>query len=502
MANDNGGEKPANTPETNPEMRPEVNPAGKIEINGSEPKTIGTEQPVGKPAAEKPSVNGTEPAAEKNIVRPGAKPDAPSEEASLRPSDGARRSRKGHRQGDEPSEGKVRPQNDPQAGQDKSQAGPSNSQNGKNDPQTGQDKSQAGRRQSRRGAQPESREEDRPGRQSNDRRPRQDGAHTNAQYANRSGRNSATVAATAADANSGKSSTAVGKTDVAGGRTTRNEPRNESRTDRTARQNERGNGSAERAAGNEAKKGRQNSLKRAPKVSPEPARGTRAASKSGGKWTWREYALQLLVVLVGVMVTLIGSSMVARWQEQRKVRSMMQLVYAELNTNAREMDRICRHLDHDRRGMRLLKEYGMDYRSVPVDSLKEYQYVLGVISDFDLRSDALEVLRTAGTMPAAKDRQLLFEVLECYSWMERFAASVEKYNEQKMRSLNHLFVRGLNGAIGGPDPLETWRVMMDDNMCAAFIGMMGEYFADEALEDGPARIEAVTRMLNEKYGFE
>lgn len=226
------------------------------------------------------------------------------------------------------------------------------------------------------------------------------------------------------------------------------------------------------------------------------------APKNRLRWTWREYVLQLSVVILGVVVTFVGSGLVERWQEQRKVGEVMSLVYEELRTNRSEMERVCRSLNYDRCGMEMLQEYEMDYRRTPVDSLKKYQYIIGRMRNFRPQQDALEVLRSSGTITAVGDKRLLFDILECYSWMTDFSAAIDKYNDQKLSSLNHLFANGLTGSIGGPDPVETWRTLMGDPMCAAFIGTMQEWFGAKMLNGGAvSKIDDALKKLGDKYGF-
>ena len=239
--------------------------------------------------------------------------------------------------------------------------------------------------------------------------------------------------------------------------------------------------------------------------SGNPARPSdgRAVKIPAFNWTWRDYVLQLSVVVIGVMVTFIGSGLVGRWREAREVRTVMQLVYEELKTNRIRVESICNSLSYDRRGMVLLSDYRMDYTRIPVDSLEKYQLILGRIRKLEPRTDALEILRSFGSVTSVEDKTMLLDILECYSWMNSFSGSVVTYNEQKMNTWNHLFSNGMNGTIGGADPVESWRTMMDDTVCAAFLGTMSNYFGEELLSGGGVRkIDRVTEMLNEKYRFE
>ena len=230
----------------------------------------------------------------------------------------------------------------------------------------------------------------------------------------------------------------------------------------------------------------------------------RAKERIGSpRWTWRDYALQFSVVFLGVLVTFIGSGLVERERTKRDVRMVMQLVYEELKTNRQHIERICDKLDCDRCAIAMMEDYGMDYRRVPVDSLEKYQFILSHMPDYTPQCDALEMLRTSGIMTAVDDKQLLFDVLSCYTWVKRFAQAVESYNNQKMSSLNHLFASGTDFVLGGPDPVGSWKSMMDDPMCAAFIGTMGNFFGERMLRGGAvAHVDEVNAMLNEKYRFE
>lgn len=51
-------------------------------------------------------------------------------------------------------------------------------------------------------------------------------------------------------------------------------------------------------------------------------------SKSFPARTWREYALQLSVVIIGIVVTFAGSGLIERWRVAREVRATMLLVHA------------------------------------------------------------------------------------------------------------------------------------------------------------------------------
>ena len=233
------------------------------------------------------------------------------------------------------------------------------------------------------------------------------------------------------------------------------------------------------------------------------APAARAASAKGSpRWTWRDYVLQFSVVILGVMVTFVGSGMIERARDRREVHTVMQLVCEELKSNRDDVEAICRRLSMERDGIRLVRDSGLDYRRLPADLLRKYQFILGSLRTFVPRVDALEVLRTSGTITSVDDKTLLFEVLECYTRLNSLSSSIDTYNDQKIQSLNHLFSNG--GRMDADmNPSEYWQLLLNDPRCAAFFGAMTNYFGDRLLGGGAvADVERVIDKLNEKYRFE
>lgn len=220
-------------------------------------------------------------------------------------------------------------------------------------------------------------------------------------------------------------------------------------------------------------------------------------------WTWREYTLQLSVVIVGIMVTFIGSDLIGRWSRQRQVKTVMQFVAEELKTNRTGLVEVCQKLRHDRGGMLMFEQYNMDIERVPADSLEYYMFILGEIQGLALQTDALEVLKMSGVIPSIADKHLLMQTLGCYRSLNSFQVNVEFYNQRKKDALNHLFANKPLSRINSDDPREAWAVMMEDPMCASFLGTAAYSFGDDVfLDEIISSIDETIVTINDKYGFE
>ena len=236
--------------------------------------------------------------------------------------------------------------------------------------------------------------------------------------------------------------------------------------------------------------------------SGRPASGT-PAEKIVKRWTWREYGLQLSVVIIGIVVTFLGSDLISRWSRQQQVKMVMQLIVEELNTNLGLVEHVCEKLEYDRQGMLLFQSYDLDVDAIPVDSLSRYVLIMGAHRSFTLQEDALEVLKTSGLAASVGDKHFLMRVIGCYNKLKMFVTNVDSYNLRKTDALNHLFSSAADVNLNNNDPRGMWKSLMSDPLCSAFMGTSAYYFggSDYFTETAQEVRDAIT-AINEKYNFE
>lgn len=229
--------------------------------------------------------------------------------------------------------------------------------------------------------------------------------------------------------------------------------------------------------------------------------------KPFSKWTWREYALQLSVVIIGIVVTFVGSDLISRWSRQRQVRTVMRMIVGELNTNREHLDRCCDRLILDRQGMLMFDCYERDVERIPADSLERYMSMLGSTQDFLPQSDALEVLKTSGAIQSVRDNGLLMQILGCYRALEEFGREVDNYNRRKQEAMDHFLANASPELLNRYSSLgfrEAWRAMLADPLCVSFVGMMANYFEydyNDYLTGDIGGCRKTIAAINEKYRF-
>lgn len=229
------------------------------------------------------------------------------------------------------------------------------------------------------------------------------------------------------------------------------------------------------------------------------------AKKRNPRWTWREYGLQVSVVIIGIVITFVGSDLISRWSRQRDVKSVMHLVVEELKENGTSLNEICDKLLYDRRGMLLIAEYDNDIDAVPLDSLVKYRYILGSMRSITVRNDALEVLKTSGVIPSINDKSLLMDIMRCYSALNEFSQSVDSYNQLKMTAINHLQANPLSDdAIQDDNSLKAmWKMQLADPVCASFFSSAAYYFGfdDNYFVRTQVAVVGVIEAINKKYNL-
>lgn len=242
---------------------------------------------------------------------------------------------------------------------------------------------------------------------------------------------------------------------------------------------------------------------------PQP-QSNPADRKAVRSWTWRDFALQFSVVVAGIVVTFVGSGLISRWAQAREVKSVMQLVVSELEANRAQMHRAAQRLIKERHGMLMFMSYGFDVDKIPEDSLRFYNepHPIGSSVGLTLRNDALEVLKTSGAISSVGDKELLLEVLGCYNRLQTFNGTLDDYNNQKLKGLDHLFAsmttRDMEQfSIGSRQMHDSWRVMLDDPMCRSFMGFSAYFFGDDSqLNQRVSDIDRSIELIRKKYNFE
>lgn len=147
------------------------------------------------------------------------------------------------------------------------------------------------------------------------------------------------------------------------------------------------------------------------------------------------YFRQFSIVAAGIIVTFWGNDRITENARQKEVRATMQLITEELEYNKQELRNIKHLLDIDIHMSLLLKEHDMDVSKIPTDTLWKYGKLFNNMDEFSYRTDALDVLKGSSLMQYIPDKRMLQDVLQTYFELGRKQRDVGDYYATKTDAL-------------------------------------------------------------------
>lgn len=220
------------------------------------------------------------------------------------------------------------------------------------------------------------------------------------------------------------------------------------------------------------------------------------------KWTWRDYALQLSVVVIGIVVTFAGSGLIERWRTAREVRATMLLVHAELENNRLDFKEVWDYQQWEMRACRVLTDNRRDLKRIPRDTLASFNPVYGRIHFFHPRRDAFDVLKNSGLMSSVRDKDFLLTVTQGYAALADLEENVRMYYQIKTAAqsdMSKAFSDAQRERFYYAGMYEMWECIFSVPWFVEFM-LSAPYFFPEGYIDGlSADVDRAVRAIEAKY---
>lgn len=147
------------------------------------------------------------------------------------------------------------------------------------------------------------------------------------------------------------------------------------------------------------------------------------------------FFLNFLAVVLGIVITFGGESLLSRKEEKKNLNNCLDLVASELQTN-RDYFTYCDSLLEDEvKAASFLIRYEDDYRKAPSDSLMMYANIPLTLDEISIYTDAFELLKTSGVLTKVKDKRLALQIFEVYGAMQNLAQYMNLYFDHKEKYL-------------------------------------------------------------------
>lgn len=163
------------------------------------------------------------------------------------------------------------------------------------------------------------------------------------------------------------------------------------------------------------------------------------------KWrkftSWRigDYILQLSVVVLGIIITFAGSSVISGYIESKQVANTMQLIKSELKLNRERVEDIHKHLNFERRACNYILQYRNNLENASEDSLLMYANIPFQVDLFIYVTDALEMLKMSSLSQRIQDKELILQIVKAYNELKRMQEVVNWFYGLKSKYAELIF---------------------------------------------------------------
>lgn len=149
--------------------------------------------------------------------------------------------------------------------------------------------------------------------------------------------------------------------------------------------------------------------------------------------TWKigDFILQLLVVILGIVVTFAASNAVSERTKAKEVAKAMEIVRNELERNLKDFDQITERLRLEQRICRYIRSYEKHIEDASADTLRKYLSMPFQVSSFIPASDAMEMLRASSLLPNVENKELVLDILKAYNGLQEVKETVDWYYTTK-----------------------------------------------------------------------
>lgn len=220
-----------------------------------------------------------------------------------------------------------------------------------------------------------------------------------------------------------------------------------------------------------------------------------------GKWKLGDYIRQLSIVVLGIVITFLGSDWISNQSRQKEVRAAMQLVIEELKYNKLQLKQFEDEYNTDRRMAILLIDHDFDSDRLPIDTLQKYERFVTSVYTFSYTTDALEVLKNSSLMQQVSDKRLLLDILHAYNKLKITSEEIKSYCDMKEEVVfSFSLSMDENEQIKTSKGLDVlYRTYLSKNKVRNFCFMVPGYLDEDWCSSAVASIDQCIRTIEAMY---
>lgn len=221
-------------------------------------------------------------------------------------------------------------------------------------------------------------------------------------------------------------------------------------------------------------------------------------------WQVGDYIRHTSIVVIGVLITFVGSELVTQNSEKKDIQATMSLIRDELKSNRENYKSIVSEFREDERLSSLLVEHDLKHRTIPEDSLIQFRFLMGHIRSFYYSQNALDILKNSMLMQKISDKELLLQLTGIYEVLDGFRATMNGYYDMKDEIMVpfHLALTDEQTDQINRGGYEAWDIYLSDRSVRNFVRVARNYFTPDYVERVGKRIDEAIQALEKKYHLE
>lgn len=211
--------------------------------------------------------------------------------------------------------------------------------------------------------------------------------------------------------------------------------------------------------------------------------------KKNNRWKQLDlirYMRELSVVIIGVLITLLITNILSDRARQAEVERALTLVKIELEENLHKIEWAQQKWETEQRVYSLIRQNIDHIEKIPVDTLLQYQKVIGDKHSLAVVTDSYEVLKSSLLMQYIKDKDFLSELSKTYGIIGLVGDKLNNYSNIKGSGINHMMnsidknnlEKWTNGSI-----YDFYNIPLGDNVFRLFIYTGNSLISVEEFEE-------------------
>ena len=156
----------------------------------------------------------------------------------------------------------------------------------------------------------------------------------------------------------------------------------------------------------------------------------------------------VLSVILGIAITFTIQGIINRSQDRKAVRSALELVRSELQTNMDDVVTLSDYLAQERASAQYFLDHRNGLDACPADSVIYHSGVLFADVSITLSNDALELLKMSSLFQKLGDSGLSMKIIRAYDSCESAASNINRHIEARDERFEKSVLENSAAALG------------------------------------------------------